>query len=110
MTIDNLTLGEVKNLMSMFGGKTDTHQPFEIGKAYLIRTVTYINIGIVKSVGDKELVLSECSWIADTGRYHNAIKDGTLSEVEPYVDDVIMGRGAIIDATIWKHALPKEQK
>lgn len=88
----------------------DANSPFEIGKAYLIRTVTHIDIGVVKSVGEKELVLSECSWIADTGRYHNAIKDGTLDEVEPYTNDVILGRGLIIDATRWMHALPKEQK
>ena len=109
---DNLTLGEIKELMSMFGNKQDSLQPFEIGTAYLIRTVTHIDIGVVKAVGDKELVLSECSWIADTGRYHDTLVKGVkgLNEVEPYVNDVIIGRGSIIDATVWPHDLPREQK
>ena len=107
ITIDGITYvpekeAKVSNL--------DANSPFEIGKAYLIRTVTMINIGVVKSVGEKELVLSDCSWIADTGRYHNCIKDGTLEEVEPYTDDVIIGRGSLIDATIWNHELPRNQK
>lgn len=113
--IDKLTFGEIKELMTLFGGAVAapcSHQPFQIGKAYLIRTVTHIDIGIVKSVGDKEIVLSDCSWIADTGRYHDALKGGSskLNEVEPYLDDVILGRGAIIDATLWGHKLPREQK
>ena len=107
---NNLTLGEIKELMSIFGNSPDKHQPFKIGKAYLIRTVTHIDIGIVKEVGDKEIVLSDCSWVADTGRYHDALTSGKLSEVEPYVNDVILGRGAIIDATEWGKDLPRSQK
>jgi len=106
---DNLTLKEIKELMGIFGSGGSAHQPFKIGKAYLIRTVTHIDIGIVKEVGDKELVLSDCSWIADTGRYHDALKTGRLNEVEPYISDVILGRGAIIDATEWENDLPRSQ-
>ncbi len=107
---DNLTLGEIKELMSIFGKGECSHQPFKIGKAYLIRTVTHIDIGIVREVGDKEIVLSDASWVADTGRYHNALKTGDLNEVEPYINDVILGRGAIIDATEWGKDLPRSQK
>lgn len=107
---DNLTLGEIKELMAIISNVPNTHQPFKIGKAYLIRTVTHIDIGIVKEVGDKELVLSEASWIADTGRYHDALKTGNLNEVEPYINDVILGRGSIIDATLWEKDLPRSQK
>lgn len=107
---DNLTLKEIKELMNIFGNGGTIHQPFQIGKAYLIRTVTHIDIGIVKEVGDKELVLSDAAWVADTGRYHDCLKNGTLEEVEPYVNDVILGRGAIIDATLWENDLPRSQK
>ena len=91
-------------------GNKESLQPFIIGKCYLIRTVTHIDIGVVEAVGDKELVLSSASWIADTGRFHQCVKDGILDEVEPYVNDVILGRGAIIDATEWTHDIPKGQK
>jgi len=112
MTIDNMTFGELKQIAAMFGGKAQDIQPYEIGKAYLIRSVTHIDIGIVKAAGEKEIILSNASWIADTGRYHDALKGGCakLNEVEPYLDDVIVNRTAVIDATIWRHAVPTEQK
>lgn len=109
MNIDDLTIGELKSLQSLIGGG-ESLQPFKIGKAYLIRTVTHIDIGIVEAVGDKELVLSSASWIADTGRFHQCVSEGKLDEVEPYVNEVILGRGAIIDATEWTHGVPKDQK
>lgn len=84
--------------------------PYIIGEKYLIRTVTYYYIGILKSVHEHELVLSSASWIADTGRYFDALKKGTLNEVEPIIGNAIIGRGALIDAVIWGHKTPEEQK
>ena len=115
MSINDLTIGDLKEIKSMLsGGTTESSHPFEIGKAYLIRTVTQIDIGVLESVGEKELVVSKASWIADTGRFHDTLKKGcdNLSEVEPYPDNlkVIIGRGAIIDACIWEHELPRTQK
>lgn len=80
--------------------------------AYTLSFNKPVQIGIVKAVGDKEIVLTQASWIADTGRFHNALKEGPakLNEVEPYTHDVILGRGALIDATEWPHGLPREQK
>lgn len=111
MSVNDLTLGEIKELIELFGNKpTENHVPYKVGENYLIRTVTMIQIGKLESIGDKELVLSNASWIADTDRFHNALKDGKLREVEPFIDNVIVGRGAIVDATIWRHELPREQK
>jgi len=111
MNLDDLTLGQLKELQSVLGSENKPDlQPFEVGKAYLIRTVTHIDIGIVKAVGEKEIILSDASWIADTGRYHDCLKDGEPSEVEPYINDVIIGRGALIDATLWEKDLPRSQK
>ena len=86
------------------------HRPYRIGQSYLIRTVTHHYIGILKWIGDKELVISSASWIADDGRYYNALKDGTLNEVEPIIGDAIIGRGSIIDCVEWRHACPEIQK
>lgn len=109
--INNLTLGQIKELRSIVsGGASTSDHPFKIGEAYLIRTVTMIALGKLESVGQHELVLSSASWVADTGRFYNAIKEGKLNEVEPFINDVIVGRGSIIDATIWTHKLPREQK
>ena len=84
--------------------------PWVIGKKYMIRTVTMINIGRLVYADDKEFVLDGASWIADTGRFHNALANGSLNEIEPFVSEVIIGRSAIVDATEWLHDLPRVQK
>ena len=84
--------------------------PLSVGRAVIVRTVTLYYTGRVASVKASEVVLTDAAWIADTGRWHNALKDGTLSEVEPFVGPVSINRGSIIDVTEWKHALPRSQK
>jgi hypothetical protein len=86
------------------------HSFWGIGKKYLIRCVTHYHVGELVSIDDKELVLANASWIADTGRFHAALKEGSLGEVEPFVGPVCINRLAIVDATPWDHDLPKEQK
>ena len=82
---------------------------FKKGKCYFIRTVTYHLIGKVEEEKKGFLRLSGASWIADSGRFMQAIKDGTLSEVEP-VGEALVNLGSVVDAFPWKHALPASQK
>lgn len=111
MNIDDLTLKQIRELQCLIGKqKEDCSCPFKVGENYFIRTVTMIIVGRLEEVHQTELVLSSASWIADTGRFYNALKEGKLNEVEPFTNDVILGRGSIIDATIWTHKLPREQK
>ena len=84
--------------------------PLSVGRAVLVRTVTLYYTGRVALVEASEIVLTEAAWIADTGRFHNALRDGTLGEVEPFVGPVSISRGAVVDVTEWKHPLPTEQK
>jgi hypothetical protein len=84
--------------------------PYEVGKNYLIRTVTHTYTGKLIWVGDKELVLENPAWIADSGRWMQAVQNGTLDEVEPMNEKTIVGRGAIIDASVISWDLPKTQK
>lgn len=110
MNIDNLTIGEARQLSSMFGG--DDLQPYEVGKNYLIRTVTMIQTGRVVEVGRQEIVLEDAAWIADTGRFSVMLEDTSkANEVEPYPDGrrVVVGRGAVIDA-VQIDDLPRAQK
>ena len=80
-----------------------------IGKKFFFRTVTYHLVGrVVKQVGDF-LMLEDASWVADSGRFTQAIKNGTLKEVEP-VGDLGVNLKATVDFFPWKHSLPKEQK
>lgn len=87
-----------------------TGHPWEVGKQYFIRTVTMFLVGKLEWVGDQELVLSSASWVADTGRFHDCLKQFQFNEVEPFINDAIVGRGSIIDATEWTAKLPREQK
>lgn len=89
-----------------------TDHPYEIGKNYFIRTVTHHHTGKLVKVTSQELVLVDAAWIADDGRFMNALRKGTLSEVEPFPEgkEVIVGRNAVIDATEWIHPLPRVQK
>ena len=110
MNLDQLTIGEAKQLASMFP-KCAESSPWCIGKNYFIRTVTMIQTGRLVAVTPQELVLEDAAWIADDGRFNEAIKDGTLNEVEPFTDgEVIVGRGALIDCIEWKHPLPRSVK
>lgn len=114
MNIDDLTIGEAKKLAEMFRGQAAANRSddcWELGKNYLIRTVTMTLTGKLIAVGDKELGLKEAAWIADTGRFANSLVSCEFSEVEPYPADrvVIVGRGAIIDA-VQIDKLPREQK
>jgi hypothetical protein len=83
---------------------------WEIGASYLIRTVTMIDTGRLVRVTEHELVLDNAAWIADTGRFMTALLIGEFNEVEPFpYGQVIVGRGAIIDA-VKIPKLPREQK
>ena len=86
-------------------------KPYQLGKVYFIRTVTMYYIGKLVAVHPQELVLESAVWVADTGRFHQAISKGELSEVEPFgTGQVIIGRGRLIDAAGWAHPIPTTQK
>jgi hypothetical protein len=84
--------------------------PFECGRAYFIRTCTFHLTGVVQEVVGDFLILNDCAWIADAGRFMNALREGVLNEVEPMPDGTIVSLGAITDASPWNHPLPLEQK
>jgi hypothetical protein len=83
---------------------------FAIGKKVFIRTVTMAQVGEIKDVEGSFVCLGTASWVADTGRFHDALLKGDFSEVEPFVGDVWVNTEAIIDMAEWKHELPTKQK
>ena len=113
MNYEDLTIKQVKEIQSMFGGGTKK-SPVEIGKAYLFRTVTHIELGRVVAICGDFVTLEDASWVADTGRYHNALRDGLLaqneSEIEPYPITSTVNLGSLINFAPWPHELPTVQK
>ncbi len=77
--------------------------PYEIGKCYLVFTVTAAIHGRLVEVTPQELVLTNAAWIADTGRFSDFIT-GKIEpkEIEPFPwnEPVVIGRGSIIYASI----------
>lgn len=98
MDIEDLTLKQLREISNVGVAKRD-NSAWEIGKIYLIRTVTMIDTGVLVAVTDQELVLEDAAWIADTGRFSDALVSAEFDEVEPFPDGrVIIGRGAVCDA------------
>ena len=97
---DQLSEGESIDVSSM--------QDF-IGEKFFIRTVTYHCTGRVKSIVGNMFELETGAWIADSGRFMDAIKEGNLEEVEP-VGQMWVSIGSIVDMFPWRHDLPTEQK
>jgi hypothetical protein len=85
--------------------------PFQIGQCYLIQLVTTYWSGRVIAGDDKWLLLEDAAWVAETGRYTQALASGSFSEVEIVPSGVakIIARHAICDATPIA-TLPREQK
>jgi len=78
-------------------------------KSFYFRTVTYHLVGkVVKRIG-KILELETASWVADSGRFTQAIKDGNLREVEP-VGTAFINLDTVTDFFPWRHNLPTKQK
>lgn len=80
-----------------------------IGKKLFIRTVTYHLTGEVVKRIRNFIQLKKAAWIADSGRFMDAIKNGELNEVEP-VGEAWVNLNSITDMFPWKHKLPEEQK
>lgn len=101
MDIDNLTVKEIKHIQSLLKvSSSEVGHPYKIGRNYFIRTVTHHFTGKLVKVTAKELVLESAAWIADDGRFYDALKTGKLSEIEPFPEglEVIIDRGSLIDA------------
>lgn len=88
---------------------------WRVGAAYHIRTVSYHYTG--RFVGfngpnNSEIVLEDAAWIADDGRFAQAIESGTMSEIEPYPEGSLVGinRTSIVDFTEVKWTPPRSQK
>lgn len=91
--------------------KQKSGEVFEVGKAYLVETVTKYWLGKLVRVTPGELVLEKAGWVADTGRYNVTLREGlkrrNYEEYEPVPGQVIIGRGSIVNAVEWAHALPE---
>lgn len=76
----------------------------------IIRTVTHYFTGHLIEEGPNWLILTDAAWVADTGRWADALEKGTLNEVEPYPDGVRVNTSSVIDISEWNRSLIVVQK
>ena len=107
--ISDETFEKLKEQLLEDGGQEVNNYEDLVGGKYYFRTVTYHQVGEVKKIVGKFAFLKNASWVADSGRFMQAIKDGTLSEVEP-VGDAFVNLDTVVDFFPWTHRLPTEQK
>lgn len=82
-----------------------------VGKKLLIRTVTYHMVGEVEKIVGKFFQMKNSSWVADSGGFHDALKDGFSSsaDLEP-TTQAWLNIDSIVDMFVWKHDLPKKKQ
>lgn len=102
MKIEFNSLQELNDFASRSDSPREKPEPdiFWIpGKKYFIRTVTHHHTGVLVFAGKQEIILNQAAWIADDGRFTDALKKGEFSEVEMFPPGcVAIGRGSLIDA------------
>lgn len=91
-------------------GASGNELPFKVGDKVFIRTVTHYQVGRVEKITGKFITLADAAWVADCGRFMEAMRDGALSEVEPIFAPYTINTDSIVDFVEWKHDLPREQK
>jgi len=103
---------EIQNITEKAITSADTiDHPFELGKSYLIRTVTMVDVGRVTKVTRHFIVMDNASWIADTGRFGECLKGpDEFKEIEPFPYQIYINLDSIIDATPWPFTLPTKSK
>lgn len=121
MNIQNLEqlLALAKSMESLHSTVSSHGSPsalFSSGSKYYIRTVTHHQvgkyIGVVHEGNVPFVLLESASWIADSGRWHDALAYGFKSnaEIEPCPGIVRVNISSIIDIFDWSHDLPTKQQ
>ncbi len=112
MNIEELTIKQVREISAFLQPNKNEQHFFEIGKNYIIRTVTMIYTGKLVDVGEQEIVVINAAWIPETERFSQFVENGLVRECEPYPEGrrVIIGRGSIVDAVVLEKDLPRIQK
>ena len=115
MNIEDLTIKQARELSSIFGAQPNTKRlPFAaIGENVFVATITAHYTGRVTAVSEEEVQITDAAWIADDGRFAQAMESGDFSEIEPFPDGVpiILNRSTFL---FWRRlpgdGLPRSQK
>ena len=101
-----VVVGVVVGVGVWVGVEIERRSQMKAGDKVYIRTVTYHHVGRVVRLTRSWVYLDDASWVADSGRFGDALETGSLSEVERTPGIVRVARGAIVDVYEWRHSLP----
>ena len=114
--INSMTVAQLKEIMDLIGpmlgiGKTErVRLPFKVGDRVLIRTVTHYDLGEIANITDGFVTLKNGGWVADTGRFGEALENGTVLEFEKAPAPFHVAIGSIVDIHPWSKELPSATK
>jgi hypothetical protein len=85
---------------------------FNVGENVFLRKITMVLTGHVVAVYPTYLELDNAAWVADTGRYTDAVATGDFNEVEVYPDNLIVKvpLGDLVDGFVAPWPLPRIKK
>lgn len=98
----------ILQLLSMDDKKPINNGFYQLGEDYMLRTVTMIYLGKLKEETHDALILEDCAWIPDTSPWSEFLQGKKPNEMEPYSEDVIVYKGALLDATRMKNKIKRE--
>lgn len=111
MNIDDLTIGQARELANLFSRERPPvptkDNSFDVGKAYLIRTVKNYFTGRVVEITKSDILLEDAARIPNHGCSIDSLETGLLSYVQPYLRRVAVCRDQIVDFVEWKYLLPR---
>ena len=114
INIDELTVGQLREIQKMVGYRVPKPRgeelPFKVGDRVIIRTVTMIDLGVVRAIGRDFFTLDDGGWVASTGRFNEMLSTGKIDEFERAPSWFLVGRGAVCDLFPWDHEIPKVSK
>ena len=110
MNINDLTIGQAKELANMIGGGGEAGSPFKVGQNYMWRTITHIHIGTVTAIHGDLISTKDACWVADTGLFTTFLAEGEISEVELFSGASGVNIGALVDWCEWSHGVVSSRK
>ena len=126
--VTSMTIADVQKLVNELHEKANKKQSipkpvpaktgewyWQAGANYHIRTGTHHYTGTFvgfNGPNNSEIIITNAAWIADDGRFADAIATGKLNEVEPYPDGehVVINRQFINSAVRVGWDMPRSQK
>jgi len=89
-------------------GDAQANDCLPLGQKVIVRTVTHFHIGTLVAIEGQWLMLDDALWVANTGRWHQALEEGKVEEADPFPGRVWVNAYGVIDITPWPHDVSRE--